>query len=242
VEQLKGQVAVVTGASAGIGLAIARRFASEGAQVVITGRNAVALDDAAAELGPDVTAVPGDSGVPEDLDRLAGVTVDVLVANAGASTAASVAEASEAEFDAAAGVTFRGTYFTVQKLLPVLADGASVVLVASTAASCGTVNSAIYGASKAAVRSLARGLTHELRGRRIRVNAISPGATADTGPFREWIAFAGEAAIERYVAAIPAGRAGRPEDIANAALFLASDQSSYIAGIELVVDGGMSQV
>jgi NAD(P)-dependent dehydrogenase (short-subunit alcohol dehydrogenase family) len=248
VEQLKGQVAVVTGGSAGIGLAIARRFAAEGARVVITGRNAAALDAVAAELGPDVTAVPGDASVPADLDRLAGVlraagvAVDVLVANAGSGTTATVAQATEEQFDAATGVTFRGTYFTVQRLLPVLADGASVVVIASTAASSGTVSSAIYNASKAAVRSLARSLTHELRGRRIRVNAISPGATSETADFDAWAAIAGQASVERFVAATPVGRAGRPEDVANAALFLASDQSSFIAGVELVVDGGLSQV
>jgi NAD(P)-dependent dehydrogenase (short-subunit alcohol dehydrogenase family) len=245
--QLDGKVAVITGATAGIGLAIAQRFSAEGAYVYITGRGQAALDEAVAAIGRDVTGVRGDASVLADLDLLysvvkaAGRRIDVLVANAGGGGAASVEEMTPERFDRAAGLTFRGTYFTVQRALPLLADGATIVLVSSISGSNGSPRAGVYNASKAAVRSLARTFTNELRDRGIRVNALSPGPT-DTQGFAH---FAGERGAEfrqHLTTVIPVGRIGRPEEVASAALFLASAESSFVAGVELVVDGGMSQV
>lgn len=245
--QLDGKVAVITGATAGIGLAIAQRFSAEGAYVYITGRGQAALDEAVAAIGRDVTGVRGDASVLADLDLLysvvkaAGRRIDVLVANAGGGGEASVEEMTPEQFDRAAGLTFRGTYFTVQRALPLLADGATIVLVSSISGSNGSPRAGVYNASKAAVRSLARTFTNELRDRGIRVNALSPGPT-DTQGFAR---FAGERGAEfrqHLTTVIPVGRIGRPEEVASAALFLASAESSFVAGVELVVDGGMSQV
>jgi NAD(P)-dependent dehydrogenase (short-subunit alcohol dehydrogenase family) len=246
--QLTGKVAVITGATAGIGLAIAKRFVAEGAYVFITGRGQPALDAAAVEIGPDVTGVRGDASVVGDLERLYaavgehGRGIDVLVANAGGGGgSAAVVDVTPEQFDISAGLTFRGTYFTVQRALPLLNEGATIVLISSIAGRNGTAGHGIYNASKAAVRSLARTLTVELRERGIRVNALSPGPT-DTRGFAR---FAGEraAGFRQHLAdVIPVGRIGRPEEVASAALFLASAESSFIAGIDLVVDGGMSQV
>jgi NAD(P)-dependent dehydrogenase (short-subunit alcohol dehydrogenase family) len=245
---LDGQVAVVTGASAGIGLAIAKRFVAEGAYVFVTGRRPDVLDAAVAAIGGNVTGVPGDAASLADLDRLyqavsqRGRRIDVLVANAGGGGGAAVtADMTPERFDATAGLTFRGTYFTVQRALPLLNDGARIVLISSIASSNGSASHGVYNASKAAVRSLARTLTAELKHRRIRVNALSPGPTESRGFER----FAGDR-IEQLRAelaeSIPVGRIGRPEEIASAALFLASTESSFVAGAELVVDGGMSQI
>jgi NAD(P)-dependent dehydrogenase (short-subunit alcohol dehydrogenase family) len=245
--QLAGKVAVITGATAGIGLAIAERFVAEGAYVFITGRGRSALDAAVAEIGENVTAVRGDASVLADLDRLYaavgthGRGIDVLVANAGGGGSGRIEQITEERFDAVAGLTFRGTYFTVQRALPLLNDGATIVLVSSIAASNGTAGAGIYNASKAAVRSLARTLTSELRGRGIRANAVSPGPT-DTQGFARFAGERGEEFRKHLADAIPVGRIGRPEEVASAALFLASAESSFIAGVELVVDGGMSQV
>lgn len=246
--QLAGRVAVITGASAGIGLAIAKRFVAEGAHVFVTGRSQPALDAAVAGLGPGATGAQGDAAVVGDLERLyatvgeRGCGIDVLVANAGGGGgSATVADVTPERFDAGASLTFRGAYFTVQRALPFLNDGASIVLISSIAGRNGTAGHGIYNASKAAVRSLARTLTVELKDRGIRVNALSPGPT-DTEGFAR---FAGERAADfrRHLAdVIPVGRIGRPEEVASAALFLASAESSFIAGIDLVVDGGMSQV
>jgi NAD(P)-dependent dehydrogenase (short-subunit alcohol dehydrogenase family) len=245
---LDGKVAVVTGGTAGIGLAIAKRFVAEGAYVFVTGRRPSALDAAVAEIGRNVTGVRGDASVPADLERLYAVIeeqgrrIDVLVANAGGGGgSARVEDVTPERFDAAAGLTFRGTYFTVQRALPLLNDGATIVLVSSIAAGNGTAGAGIYNASKAAVRSLARTLTVELKERGIRVNAVSPGPT-DTRGFANFAGERGEEFRAHLAEVIPVGRNGRPEEVASAALFLASGQSSFIAGIELVVDGGMSQV
>jgi NAD(P)-dependent dehydrogenase (short-subunit alcohol dehydrogenase family) len=246
--QLDGKVAVVTGASEGIGLAIAQRFVTEGAHAYITGRHQQSLDDASRRIGRNVTAVQGDAAIVADLDRLFaavrsdGRLIDVLVANAGGGGAsAAVGQMTREMFDGTCGLTFRGTYFTVQRAAPLLADGATVVLISSIAAANGTAGSAVYNASKAAVRSLARTLTSELRGRGIRVNALSPGPT-DTEGFARFASARGEAFRQGLADAIPVGRAGRPDEVASAALFLASAESSFVAGIELVVDGGLSQV
>jgi NAD(P)-dependent dehydrogenase (short-subunit alcohol dehydrogenase family) len=200
--QLDGKVAVITGGTAGIGLAIAKRFVAEGAYVFITGRSQPGLDAAISEIGRSVSGVPG---------------------------------------DATAALTFRGTYFTVQRALPLLNDGAAIVLIASIAAGNGTARHGIYNASKAAVRSLARTLTLELKDRGIRVNALSPGPT-DTQGFASFAGERGEEFRAQLATVIPVGRIGRPEEVASAALFLASAESSFIAGAELVVDGGMSQI
>lgn len=245
---LAGKVAVITGATAGIGLATAKRFVAEGAHVFITGRGQPALAAALTEIGRDATGIQGDASVLGDLERLYaavgeyGHGIDVLVANAGGGGgSAAVADVTPERFDASAGLTFRGTYFTVQRALPLLNVGATIVLMSSIAGHNGTAAHGIYNASKAAVRSLARTLTVELKDRGIRVNALSPGPT-DTQGFAR---FAGERAADfrqHLAEVIPVGRIGRPEEVASAALFLASAESSFVAGIELVVDGGMSQV
>jgi NAD(P)-dependent dehydrogenase (short-subunit alcohol dehydrogenase family) len=246
--QLDGKVAVITGGTAGIGLAIAKRFVAEGAYVFITGRSQSGLDAAVSEIGRRVTGVPGDAAVLADLERLYAVIagqrrgIDVLVANAGGGGGpAGVADITAEQFDATAALTFRGTYFTVQRALPLLKDGAAIVLIASIAAGHGTARHGIYNASKAAVRSLARTLTLELKDRGIRVNALSPGPT-DTHGFASFAGERGEEFRVQLATVIPVGRIGRPEEVASAALFLASAESSFIAGAELVVDGGMSQV
>lgn len=244
--QLDGALALVTGGTAGIGLAIARRFVAEGADVVVTGRTRSTLDAALAELGPRATGVLGDAASLDDLDRLMGVIratgrgLDVLVANAGGGSEAPIGEMTLELFDRVADLNFRGTFFTVQRALPLLKDGATVVLICSISGSSGDPEHGAYNASKAAVRSLARTLTAELRDRRIRVNALSPGPTMSVG----FSAFVGEGAevLRRIEAAVPVGRVGRPDEIAAAALFLASAESSFVAGVELVVDGGLSQV
>jgi NAD(P)-dependent dehydrogenase (short-subunit alcohol dehydrogenase family) len=219
----------------------------DGKVAVITGRGQPRLDAAISEIGRSVTGVPGDAAVLADLDRLYAVIaaqrrgIDVLVANAGGGGPAGIADITPEQFDATAALTFRGTYFTVQRALPLLNDGAAIVLIASIAAGNGTARHGIYNASKAAVRSLARTLTLELKGRGIRVNALSPGPT-DTQGFASFAGERGEEFRAQLATVIPVVRIGRPEEVASAALFLASAESSFIAGAELVVDGGMSQV
>jgi len=246
--QLDGKVAVITGATAGIGLATAKRFVAEGAYVFITGRRSSALDTAVRDIGRNVTGVRGDASVVGDLDRLYatieehGRRIDVLVANAGGGGgSAGIEDVTQERFDGTAELTFRGTYFTVQRALPLLNDGATIVLVSSIGARNGTAQHAIYNASKAAVRSLARTLTVELKERGIRVNALSPGPT-DTAGFANFAGPHMDDVKEHLAAVIPVGRIGRPEEVASAALFLASGESSFIAGVDLVVDGGMSQI
>ena len=219
----------------------------DGKVAVITGRGQPRLDAAISEIGRSVTGVPGDAAVLADLDQLYAVIaaqrrgIDVLVANAGGGGPAGIADITPEQFDATAALTFRGTYFTVQRALPLLNDGAAIVLIASIAAGNGTARHGIYNASKAAVRSLARTLTLELKDRGIRVNALSPGPT-DTQGFANFAGERGEEFRAQLATVIPVGRIGRPEEVASAALFLASAESSFIAGAELVVDGGMSQV
>jgi len=219
----------------------------DGKVAVITGRGQPRLDAAISEIGRSVTGVPGDAAVLADLDQLYAVIaaqrrgIDVLVANAGGGGTAGIADITPEQFDATAALTFRGTYFTVQRALPLLNDGAAIVLIASIAAGNGTARHGIYNASKAAVRSLARTLTLELKGRGIRVNALSPGPT-DTQGFASFAGERGEEFRAQLATVIPVVRIGRPEEVASAALFLASAESSFIAGAELVVDGGMSQV
>ncbi|MGW3248268.1 SDR family oxidoreductase [Streptomyces sp. NPDC001070] len=247
--QLEGRTAVVTGGTSGIGLATARRFAAEGAHVFITGRRKEALDAAVAQIGPRATGVRGDVADPADLDRLYDVVarqgrrIDVLFANAGGGSFSTLEQVTEQHFDQTFGSNVKGLLFTVQKALPLLNDGASVILTGSTTGTTGDEAFGVYAASKAAVRSFARTWANELRGRAIRVNTISPGPT-DT-PGIDGLAPDAEQAgqLKGFLAGrVPLGRMGRPEETAAAALFLASDQSSFVTGIELFVDGGMNQV
>ncbi|MBW6425961.1 glucose 1-dehydrogenase [Rhizobium sp. XQZ8] len=247
---LNGKIAVITGGSSGIGLATAERFVEEGAQVVIIGRREKALQEAVALIGKNITTVVGDVSRLEDLDRLYTTVkdkhgrIDVLFANAGAGTVAPLAAASEAHFDQTFDVNVKGMFFTVQKALPLFKDGGSIILNSSVSNVKGLPAFSAYAASKAAVRSFARSWTMELLDRKIRVNTMSPGAieTPALATTTGLTAEQAEAAVAQFTSQIPMGRRGRPEEIAAALTFLASDQSSYITGIDLAVDGGWAQV
>ncbi|MEU4834321.1 SDR family oxidoreductase [Streptosporangium sp. NPDC023615] len=247
--QLEDRTAVVTGATSGIGLASARRFAAEGAYVFITGRRQEALDAAVTEIGANVTGVCGDVSDLADLDRLytavaeQGRHIDVLFANAGGGEFSSLEQVTEQHFNATFDTNVKGTLFTVQKALPLLNDGASVILTGSTAATKGEEAFGVYAASKAAVRSFARTWANELRGRAIRVNTLVLGPI-DTPGITGLAADQGQAEqLKSHLASIvPLGRMGRPEEAAATALFLASDQSSFVTGIELFADGGLNQI
>ena len=245
--RLDGKVALVTGGNSGIGLAAAKRLVADGAYVFITGRRASELGAAAREIGRNVTAIQGDVSRLADLDRLFATvkevkgSINVLFANAGIAEAAPLGEISEDLFDRTFGINVKGTVFTVQKALPFLRDGASIILTSSVVGSKGLPNVSIYSATKAALRSFARTWTTDLKNRRIRVNVVSPGAI-DTPGLRGLGRTDAEGLNELYVGRIPLGRVGRPEDIAGAVSFLASDDASYVSGIELFVDGGMAQV
>ena len=245
--QLEGKTAVVTGGSTGIGLATAARLASEGAHVFITGRRKDVLDRAVESIGSAVTAVPGDIVEPADLDRLydavreRGRGLDVLFANAGMATLAPLAQATGEQFDQMFGVNVRGTLLTVQKALPLLNDGASVIFIDSIRADDGRETFGLYAASKAAVRSLARTWANELKGRGIRVNTVAPGAI-DTPGVDIAIGEENAAAVKAELAAgVPIGRRGRPEEVAAAVAFLASADSSFVLGTTLHVNGGENQ-
>lgn len=242
--KLEGKTAVVTGGTVGMARAAAKAFAEQGARVVVTGRRRGPLDEAVAAIGGDVIGVQGDVGRLDDLDRLAEAVaayagrVDVLFASAGSWTYGEpIGAATEQSFDKVFGVNVRGTFFTVQKLLPLMTDGASIILNGSAAAAQGSPGTTVYAASKAALRSFARTWTADLRDRRIRVNVLSPGAIGT--PSFETLP---EEFRTQAVAAIPAGRLGTEADVAAAALFLASEDSGYITGAELPVDGGLTQV
>jgi NAD(P)-dependent dehydrogenase (short-subunit alcohol dehydrogenase family) len=247
--KLEGKVAVITGGNSGIGLATAQLFAAEGAHVFITGRRQSELDKAVKQIGENVTAVQGDVSNLADLDRLYSIVkehkgrVDIIFANAGGGEFAPLGQITEEHFDNTFNRNVKGLLFTVQKALPLLPDGASIILNASIAGSKGVGAFSVYSATKAAVRSFARTWTSDLKERKIRVNAISPGPI-DT-PILNGLAVS-EEQVEQLkaglVAAIPLGRMGRSEEVAKAALFLASDDSSYITGTELFVDGGMAQI
>jgi NAD(P)-dependent dehydrogenase (short-subunit alcohol dehydrogenase family) len=250
-KRLEGKVAVITGGSSGIGLATAQRFVEEGAYVFITGRRQGELDAAVNQIGKNVTGVQGDVSNLEDLDRLYATVkekqgrIDILFANAGIGEFAPLGEISEAQFDKTFGVNVKGLLFSVQKALPLFQDGGggSIILNASVASSMGLDTSTVYSATKAAVRSFARTWTVDLKQRKIRVNAISPGPI-DTPIFST--AIETEEQIEQFktsiVSAVPMGRMGNSDEVAKAVLFLASDDSSYVTGIELFVDGGMAQI
>lgn len=244
---LEGKVALVTGASSGIGLAIAALFAAEGAQVVITGRNEQALDEAIARLVPGALAIAGDVADPAHhaivaekvADRFGGL--DIYVANAGVNVVRHSADVSPEEFDALFAVNARGTFFGVQKIVPVMRDGGSIVLTGSLASSRVFDGHAVYAGSKAAVGAFARSWAIELKDRGIRVNVLSPGPTQTAIIDKMGVTPQQRPAFEQQIAAsIPLGRLGQPAELARAALFLASDLGSFVTGVELKVDGGMA--
>ncbi len=247
--RLAGKVAVVTGGSSGIGLATAERFAAEGARVFLTGRRTEELAAAVKRVGHGAVGVQGDVSNLADLDRLYATVkdqagrVDVLFANAGLGELAPLGQVTEAHFDQTFGVNVKGLLFTVQKALPLMPDGAAVVLNASVVSVKGMPAFGVYSATKAAVRSFARTWANELRDRRVRVNVVSPGPIET--PAIERLAGSKEAAaamFDQMAKGIPLGRAGQPDEIAKAVVFLASDDASYVNGVELFVDGGMVQV
>ena len=247
--KLEGKVAVITGANSGIGLATAKRFASEGARVFMTGRRRAELDEAVAEVGHGARGVQGDVASLADLDRLYGVVreeagrIDVLLANAGGGELMPLSDITEEHYDRTFATNVKGTLFTVQKALPLLRDGASVILTGSANGNKGGASFSVYSASKAAIRNFARSWIQDLAPRRIRVNVLVPGATSTPGlhglfPTEE----VNRAVVAMMEAAAPAGRMGSPDEIANAALFLASDESSFVNGSELFADGGSAQI
>ncbi|ASW01922.1 SDR family NAD(P)-dependent oxidoreductase [Paraburkholderia aromaticivorans] len=247
--KLEGKIALVTGGTSGIGLATAKRFAAEGAHVYVTGRRQAELDAAVAAIG-NATGVRVDSSKLDQLDSLYEQIrgekgrLDVLFANAGGGSMLPLGEITEQHFDDTFDRNVKGTLFTVQKALPLLADGASVILAGSTTTIEGTAAFSVYSASKAAIRAFARSWILDLKDRKIRVNTISPGATRTPG----LVELAGpdkaqqQGLLDYLASRIPMGRVGEPDEIAGAALFLASDDASFVNGIELFVDGGQAQV
>jgi NAD(P)-dependent dehydrogenase (short-subunit alcohol dehydrogenase family) len=241
-KKLQGKMAVITGGTSGIGLATAKLFVKEGAYVFITGRRQKELDAAVQAIGRNVTGVQGDVARLADLDRLYEAVktkgrIDVVFANAGVAEFAPLGKITEEHFDKLFDTNVKGTLFTVQKALPLLNDGGSIILNGSVGSVKGTPAFGVYGATKAALRSFVRTWTSDLKDRHIRSNVVSPGPTdtpiVDGQP---------EDAIARIVSTIPMGRMGEPDEVARAALFLASDDSSFVTGIELFVDGGRGQV
>jgi NAD(P)-dependent dehydrogenase (short-subunit alcohol dehydrogenase family) len=248
--KLEGRVAVVTGGNSGIGLATAKRFVAEGAYVFITGRRQAELDRAVQEIGPRAVGMRADSSNLADLDglydrvKIEKGRIDVLFANAGGGSMLPLGSITEEQYEDTFGRNVKGVLFTVQKALPLLVDGASVILTGSTAAAGGTPAFSVYAASKAAVRAFARNWILDLKERRIRVNVISPGPTRTPG----LVDLAGPDAaqqqglLDHMAAQVPLGRVGDPDEIARAAVFLASDDASFVTGAELFVDGGEAQV
>ena len=247
--KLEGKVAVITGANSGIGLATGKRFVKEGAHVFITGRREPELNAAVREIGRNVTAVQGDVAKLADLNKLYDLVrrttgrVDVVFANAGVAEIAPLGEITEEHLERIFDINVKGLVFTVQKALPLMPNGGSIILNASIVASKGFPSNSVYAATKAAVRSFARTWTTDLKDRHIRVNVVSPGPIETPG-MRELLASAegGEQRLKMMINGVPLGRLGKPEEIAKAVVFLASDDSSYITGIELFVDGGFAQV
>jgi NAD(P)-dependent dehydrogenase (short-subunit alcohol dehydrogenase family) len=247
--KLDGRTALVTGGNSGIGLASAKALAKEGAHVYITGRRQRELATAVEDIGGNAVGVPGDVSNLGDLDRLFEQIkrekgrLDILFANAGIAKYGVLGEITEELYDSIFDTNVKGVLFTVQKALPLMPDGASIILNASVVASKGLSSNSVYSATKAAIRSFARTWTTDLKNRRIRVNAISPG-TIDTPGLNDLLASgeAGEQRRKMISSAIPLGRFGRPDEVAKAVVFLASDDSSYITGTELFVDGGFAQV
>jgi NAD(P)-dependent dehydrogenase (short-subunit alcohol dehydrogenase family) len=247
--RLTGKVAVVTGGNSGIGLSTAKRFHEEGAKVVISGRDQRTLDDAVKKIGDGIVAVRADVAKLGDLDKLYKTVaekfgkIDVLFANAGIAKFAPVADSGEELFDEQFDVNVKGVYFTIQKALPLLNDGASIIINSSVVNETGVVNGSVYAATKAAVRSFARTLTAELVDRGIRVNVVSPGPIVTpifgrTGLSKDQV----DEFARGIVSKVPMKRFGQPEEVANTVLFLATPESSYITGVDINVDGGMGQV
>jgi NAD(P)-dependent dehydrogenase (short-subunit alcohol dehydrogenase family) len=247
--KLDGKIALITGGNSGIGLATAKRFVNEGAYVFISGRRDSELATAVKEIGHDVTGVRGDVSNLSDLDRLfEQITrekgrLDIVFANAGIAKYAHFGEISEELYDSIFGINVKGLLFTAQKALPLMPDGATIILNASVVGSKGLPSNSVYSATKAAVRSFARTWTTDLKDRHIRVNVVSPGAT-DTPGARELLGSSqvGEQRRKTISTSVPLGRFGTPDEIAKAVVFLASDDSSYVSGVELFVDGGFAQV
>jgi len=245
--RLDNKIALITGGNSGIGFAAARLFAAEGAKVIICGRDKQAIEIAASELG--VTGLHADVSSLSDLDRLYAEIgkrfghLDIVFANAGVANLIPFTDVTEQQLDSMFAINVKGVFFTVQKALPLLKDGSSVILTSSIANSRGTAAFNVYSATKASVRSFARSFTNELRSRNIRVNSLSPGPT-ETPMARKLGVPDDKAALfaASIASQIPVGRMGRSEELANAALFLASDESSFITGMDLAVDGGMSQI
>lgn len=247
--RLKGKIAVITGGNSGIGLATAQRFVEEGAKVVLFGRDADTLKRAVEALGPTATGVRGDVTVLADLDRLFAEVksrhgrIDALFINAGIAQFAPIEQATPEHFDAIFDVNVRGAFFTVQKALPLMAKGSSIVLTTSGASELGMAGASVYSATKAALRNLARTLSADLIGRGIRVNAVAPGPIET--PIFNRLGLPAEhvdAAKAGFVAQVPAGRLGQPSEVAAAVAYLASDDARYVVGIELPVDGGMTTI
>jgi len=248
-KKLERKIALVTGGNSGIGLGTAKEFVNEGAYVFITGRRDPELAAAVKEIGKNVTGVPGDVSNLGDLDRLFAQIkqekgkLDIVFANAGVARYAPLGTITEEFYDSIFNINVKGLVFTVQKALPLLPDGASIILNASIVASKGLSSNSVYSATKAAVRSFARTWTTDLKDRRIRVNAVSPGSI-DTPGLSDLLASSdtGQQRLKMISNAVPLGRLGTPNEIAKAVVFLASDDSSYITGTELFVDGGFAQV
>lgn len=244
--QLKNKIALITGGNSGIGLGIAQAFKSEGAKGVIVGRNPETLASAATQLGGDFSAVSGDVTDVADLERVFKATadkfgkIDVIVANAGAGTTGTVADTSEADYDQAMDLNLKSVYFTVQKALPYMNDGGSIILIGSNAAHRAYPSFGLYGAAKAAVIYLAKAFSNDLLSRKIRANVITPGTT-DTPAFDKFVpAEQIEVVKSHFANVMPIGRIGQPSDIGKTAVFLASDDSSFLLGAEILVDGGMT--
>jgi NAD(P)-dependent dehydrogenase (short-subunit alcohol dehydrogenase family) len=248
--KLTGKIALITGGSSGLGLATAKRFVAEGAYVFITGRRQPELDAAVKEIGSNVTAIRGDISNLTDLDRLfATITeqkgrVDILFANAGSGAFAPLGQVTEAQFDKYFGINVKGTLFTVQKALPLIPAGGAIVINGSMVSIKGFPGFGVYAATKAALRSFARTWSVDLKGRNIRVNVVSPG-TVVTPAYKSELGLTDEQ-IEGFTAqaaaATPLGRTGTPDEVAKVVVFLASDDASYVNGIELFVDGGAAQI
>jgi NAD(P)-dependent dehydrogenase (short-subunit alcohol dehydrogenase family) len=247
-KKLDGKIALVTGGTSGIGLASAQDFAAQGATVFITGRRQAELDVAVALIGASATGIRGDVSSLDDLDRIfADIKVkaghlDVLFANAGGGDMMALEAVTEEHFDRIFNTNVKGLLFTVQKALPLLKDGSSIILTASTTSVKGTENFSVYSASKAAVRNFARTWLLDLKPRKIRVNAISPGPVHTPGLAGLVPPEYQQGLLDHLATLVPIGRLGQPSEIAKAATFLASDDSSFINGIELFVDGGTAQI
>lgn len=243
------KVVIVTGGTSGIGLASAKAFADQGAHVFITGRRQATLDEAVSRIGGSVTGVQGDMSKLADIDRLYDEVqkqhshIDVVFANAGGGEFAPLGSITEAHYEETFDTNVKGVLFTVQKALPFLRDGGSIVLTSSTTSLTGTPAFSVYSATKAAVRSFARNWILDLKERRIRVNAISPGVTETAGLNALFGGDEQAAGTKAWLSEqIPLGRVGQPEEIAKAVLFLASDEASFVNGVELFVDGGQAQI